>query len=202
MKRIWLVLAIILLIGFIVNSCSDEEKEPPVCNLGAHLGIGETCNGNNCILQDYRTAEQKATFPKEINRYGKKTNYSDTELRQTTDKIVAAFDKIASDNGDKVLYDIVLSKIGKLYVVKAANGYYTWNKTDFGADPAATMEIISGRLVLTASSLPEASIASGLAQLQPVSDIRLAKGKKQTDYLSFIDYIGNLKYATVVYKKL
>jgi hypothetical protein len=41
------------------------------------------------------------------------------------------------------------------------------------------------------------------AQLQPVNKIRIANGKKQTEQFYFVaDYLGNLKYATVVYKQL
>jgi hypothetical protein len=53
MKRNLLIFVIILLIGFIVNSCGDDEKTPdvycPSPNDG-HLGIGENCikNTGNC----------------------------------------------------------------------------------------------------------------------------------------------------------
>jgi len=53
MKRNLLILAIILLIGFIVNSCSDEEKKSSCeCNPKQH-NEGESCctdNGCNCII--------------------------------------------------------------------------------------------------------------------------------------------------------
>jgi len=55
MKRNLLILVIILLIGFIVNSCSDEEK--PTCAEACpesqhdHLGINENCNHNGKTIQ-------------------------------------------------------------------------------------------------------------------------------------------------------
>ena len=242
MKRNLLILAIVLLIGFIVNSCGgDEENEcsickngqhcythcvnencpvhdcknhkknecsicSPICNLGEHLGIGETCNGINCTLQDYRTSKQKASFPKEINRYGKASNYTDAELRTTADKIIAAFDKIIADaNGEIEARDNILPKISKLYVVKAANSHYTWIGTDFGADPSTTVAVIEGRLygIENGSILP-ASVASDIiVQLQPANYIRMANGKKQTEQFPVVsNYIDNLIYATVMYKQL
>ena len=53
MKRNLLILVIILLIGFIVNSCGDEEKKSSCeCNPKQH-NEGESCctgNGCNCII--------------------------------------------------------------------------------------------------------------------------------------------------------
>jgi len=53
MKRNLLILAIILLIGFIVNSCGDDEKKSSCeCNPKQH-NEGETCctgNGCNCTI--------------------------------------------------------------------------------------------------------------------------------------------------------
>jgi len=134
MKKNLLILVIVLLVGIIVNSCSDNEKEPPICNLGEHLGIGETCNGTNCTLKDYRTAEQKVSFPKEIYRYGRESNYTAEELRDTADKIIAEFKELKDGGTD---CDAIMAKIAKLCVVQAANGGYTWDGTTFGLDPDA-----------------------------------------------------------------
>jgi hypothetical protein len=224
MKRNLLILVIILLIGFIVNSCGgDEENEcsicnsgqhcythcvnencpvhdcnnhnknecticNPLCNLGEHLGVGETCNGTNCTLKDYRTAAQKISFPKEIYRYSAEVNYPGTELRDTADKIVAAFEQIVVNaNGEIAARDDILEKIGKLYVVKSSDtgntGRYTWDGTDFGADPLisqARVEIWLERI--GTGTLNNVDIAGDIimqtAVLQSANNVRISKGKK------------------------
>jgi len=219
MKRNLLILVIILLIGFIVNSCGgDEENEcsickngqhcythcvneycnvhdcknhnknecpicNPICNLGAHLGIDETCNGNNCTLQDYRTAEQKVTFPKEINRYGAKSNYTDQELRDTADKIIAAFGYAKeSFANDEAIYNQLLDAITRVCVTKAENGRYTWDLTTLGFDPNVGMEWIGSRIprVIDGTGLALAVCAYDIIVLQPVDNVhvRMANGKK------------------------
>jgi len=53
MKRNLLILVIILLIGFIVNSCGDDEKKSSCeCNPKQHNEGESCCNGNgcNCII--------------------------------------------------------------------------------------------------------------------------------------------------------
>ena len=135
MKRNLLVLVIIMLIGFIVNSCSDEEKEPPVCNLGAHLGIDETCNGNNCTLQDHRNAAQKIAFPdngvgRPIYRYGKLSNYNISdpkEIEKTVDMIIDVFtgERGLLGRGEEI-YNRINTNIDKLCVTKSEDGTWTW----------------------------------------------------------------------------
>ena len=135
----------------------------------AHRGIGETCpGGDECGLQDYRTVTQKISFPKEIYRYGAKTNYTDVELRDTADKIVAAFEQIVNNAGGEIeARDNILDKIGKLYVVKAANttitGGYTWDGTDFGADPLIADSILRIRLQsIAVGTLQDAGMANDI----------------------------------------
>jgi len=193
MKRNWLVLAIILLIGFIVNSCGDDEKEPPICNLGAHLGIGETCNGNNCSLQNYNTSTGANAFPKPIYRVGKEGN-NETTFTNTAIAIVSAYNGLdpmaKGDFNSKGLTEVHMHIGGK---------YYTWSGSGI-------LEIQAGNNELIEDVIYDLGTPTGLliAQLQPASNIiRFVKGKKQTEQLSVIaDYIGNLKYATVVYIKL
>ena len=233
MKRNLLILVIILLIGFITNSCIDDENEcsickngqhcnthcviencpvhdcknhnknecpicNPMCNLGAHLGIGETCNGTNCTLQDYRTAEQKILFPKEINRYGKASNYTAKQLTDTVANIIAGYGLLVGTTQGNFI-----AKAGKVCVTKAQNGEYTWDKTVFGFHIDLSAEETKGLMTDLVGGLSEKGPINGLVQLQPASDIRLAGGKKQTEQLSVVaDYIDNLKYATVLYIKL
>jgi len=51
MKRNLLILVIILLIGFIVNSCGDDENECSICKSGHHCYthcVNENCNVHDC----------------------------------------------------------------------------------------------------------------------------------------------------------
>jgi len=218
MKRNLLILVIIFLIGFIVNSCGDEEKEPPVCNLGAHLGIDETCNGNNCTLQDHRNAAQKIAFPdnavgRPIYRYGKLSNYNISdpkEIEKTIDMIIEIFTGTEGLlNRGEGIYNNINNNIDKLCVTKSEDGTWTWggDGTVLGVDPAADASILKNRFARidpgNSMDLDVKSPVANLTQLQPVSNIRLTKGKKQTEHFTFIsDSICNLSYTTVVYKKL
>jgi len=164
-----------------------------------HLGIDESaCLGSDrtgadkCGLQDYRTAEQKATFPKEINRYGKKTNYTDAELSKGVADIISIFSQIKANlEQQSGYYDAVMEEIDKLCVsqssgTNALNTNYTWNKTlkILGVDPDATATDIGwlvGRLPRLHPSdgrgIDEVAPAGNLlTQLQPASNIRMAKG--------------------------
>jgi len=198
-NKIWVLLTIAGIV-IAIMSCDDKDKDnggtieptpdPVYCpdkGGNGHLGVGEDCikdTGTCSGLQDYRTAAQKASFPKEINRYGKVSNYTAQELRNTADKIIAAFDLIIADaNGEIETRDEILLEIAKLYVVKAANNYYTWNKTDFGADPSVEAPLIKGAMTaIPKGVLPEAAVASGVvAQLQSANGIRMANGKKSTE---------------------
>jgi len=61
MKRNLLILAFILLIGFIVNSCGDdEEKECSICKSGQHCYthcVNENCNVHDCKNHNKTTCE-------------------------------------------------------------------------------------------------------------------------------------------------
>jgi len=208
MKRNLLILVIILLIGFIVNSCGDEEKEPPVCNLGAHLGIEETCNGSNCSLQNYNTSTGEDAFPVPIYRVGALSDFQNAPAtpEATASHIIATY-AIQGDTDKKAIKDGVPDKGVKLtfvHICKDTIGPtpypFEWNKTILvlQADILSTLGSVLRNIA--AGNLPT---NPSIAQLQPASDIRLAKGKKSTEQFPIItDYIGTLTYATVVYKKL
>ena len=79
--------------------------------------------------------------------------------------------------------------------------------TVLGVDPAANAEMLKALFPRVdknnSNTLPDAFPVANLTQLQPTSNIRLAKGKKSTEQFSVVaNYIDNLKYITVVYKKL
>ena len=166
MKRNWLILIIILLIGFIVNSCiGDEEKEcsicksgqhcythcvnencnvhdcknhnknecpicNPICNLGEHLGIGETCNGINCTLKDYRTVDMKDEshndyFQWSIYRVGALSNYgtNGADLTATVPNILAGYKGVSVG----LVPYLKASSLSEIHIThNAPYGYYYW----------------------------------------------------------------------------
>jgi len=243
MKRNLLVLAIILLIGFIVNSCGgDEENEcsickngqhcythcvnencnvhdcknhnknecpicNPICDLGEHLGVGETCNGINCTLKDYRTVDMKNEshndyFQWPIYRVGALSNYGENDLTTTVGNILTGY------KGLNPLIELVNLKNSSLEQVhitynapsgllEAVFGKYTWDGTILGIQKGNASNFIKECLIDISND------ALWYAQLQPASDIRLVDGKRSTEQFQIItDYINILTYATVVYIKI
>jgi len=183
MKRNLLFLAIILLIGFIVNSCDDEEKETPVCNLGAHLGIGETCNGTNCTYKDYRTVDMKNEshndyFQWPIYRVGTLSNYgaNGADITTTVTNILAGY-KSNAVKGDSFIVNGLKSGLLEVHVTYSvpADGYTLKNK-QLGIKKLTSVDFIETYLYdLGAADLSD---IAPIVQLQPDSDIRLAGGKK------------------------
>ena len=153
---------VLLMIAAAIMGC---KTEPELCALGAHLGIGESCTGTSCSLQDYRTEAQKASFSKAINRYGKESNYTAQQLRTTADNIVTAFGNFRTGQG-QAKYDNVMSKISKLCVTLAASGNYTWDGSTFGAHVTITTSSIQARLdQIYDNELPHINPATGLASI-------------------------------------
>jgi len=197
MKRNWLVLVIILLIGFIVNSCGDDEKTPdiycPSPNDG-HLGIGENCIKNTGGCSGLYNYAKGTAFPQTIPIYrvGAEGNNGAT-FTSTGNAIVDAYKNGILNNSNAVTR---FNNSGLTEVrIHIGGKKYTWGgsgvlSVQAGADIGWTIEDLGGSGLVT-------------AQLQPASDIHLTKGKKQKEQLSVVaDYIGNFKYATVVYIKL
>ena len=167
-KYLTVILLTIMAVAFI--GC---KTEPDPCNLGAHLGIGETCTGTSCTLQDYRTEEQKLTFPKEINRYGKASNYTAQELRTTTDNIVMEFVNI-KNAFNPTEYSAIMAKIVRLCVAQAENNMYIWDGVTFGVDPDVSSGFILSRAPRVAEfhaqyPLAHTNPVPGLSAIQPVA---------------------------------
>jgi len=163
------IVIILMIVAVVILGC---KTEPVACNLGVHLGIGETCTGSACTLQDYRTDEQKLTFPKEIYRYGKEVNYTTQELRTTADNIVGGYNMI----GTQETKNAVIAGADKICVTKAANSGYTWDGSVFGVHinsaPGAVYGLMTG---IAGGVLPNADLATGiLTQILPANAIRLA----------------------------
>jgi len=184
MKRNLLILVIILLIGFIVNSCGDEEKETPVCNLGAHLGIGETCNGSNCSLQNYNTSTGTNAFPKPIYRVGPVGDFNANALTKTVNDIMITYTDpsiLGLTTGHKMLVNQRLDFVQ----IHKEGGDYTWKDKVLGLRAGLDADYIGMYIYDIASS-------AGLtptAQLQPSNDIHLAKGKKQKEQFYVVTII-------------
>jgi len=162
---------VLLMIAAAIMGC---KTEPELCALGAHLGIGESCTGTDCTLEDYRTPAQIFTFPKEINRYGKASNYTTEQLRQTADNIVEGYNLVSPAS----VQSAAMSKIGKICVTKAQNNAYTWDGSIFGVHvnrSETNVRTLIGDI--SDSNLPVAYPVAGLTSAQPANTIRLAAGK-------------------------
>jgi len=196
MKRNWLVLAIILLIGFVVNSCVDDEKTPdvycPSLNDG-HLGIGENCIKNTGGCGGLYNYAKRTAFPQTIPIYRVGAEGSNgATFTSTAGAMATAYNDL--DSVAKIRFnDSGLTEV-HLHI---GGTPYTWNGNGIlGMQASEYMAIGLVNMLGSSHGLPH-------AQLQPASDIRLAKGKKQMNYFSVVaDYINNLKYTTVVYIKL
>jgi len=192
-NKIWVL---IMMAGIIIGIIACDDKPKETYTPSNHLGIDETCpQSTECGLQDYRTAEQKAVFPKEINRYGKAKYYTDAELKKAVADIISIFNQIETASTPSY-YDGIVAAIDKLCVVQSSgtnvlNTNYTWNKTlkILGVDPDATatdIDWLVGRLPRLnpgdGRGIDEVAPAGNLlTQLQPASNVRMAKGKKSTE---------------------
>ena len=171
MKTKTLLLLAAILVLVIAAACNDDPAangEETPCTLGAHLGIGETCSGTSCTLQDYRTPAQAASFPKPIYRYGKTVNYTAEELRNTADGIIAAFEAV-KDLSNAEEYNAIMAAIARLCVTQAANNRYTWDGETLGADPdtPSVVDYMGARI----PRVIEANPMYPLAQADHASDI-------------------------------
>ena len=144
-----------------MHDCKNHNKNEcsicnPICNLGEHLGIGETCNGNNCTLQDHRNAAQKISYPdngvgRPIYRYGKLSNYNISdpkEIEKTIDMIIEIFTGTEGLlNRGEGIYNNINNNIDKLCVTKSEDGTWTWggDGTVLGVDPAADASLLKNR---------------------------------------------------------
>jgi len=175
MKRNLLILVIILLIGFIVNSCGGDEKEPPACNLGEHLGIGETCNGTNCTYKDYRTVDMKNEshndyFQWPIYRVGELSNYGENDLTSTVDNILTGYKGLEDLNDLPNLKKSSLEQVHITYnasvpipdAIEVLLGKYTWNGTILGIQKGNAIALIKQCMVMIGNNTLPQQVAVAL----------------------------------------
>ena len=186
MKRNLLIMVIILLFGFVVNSCGDDEKDPPVCNLGAHLGIGETCNGTNCSLQNYNTSIGANAFPKPIYRVGPIGDFNSNSLTKTVNDIMLTYtDPIILGLGgaDKLRVE---QRLDFVQIYKEGGDYtwndYTWKDKVLGLPVGLDADYIEMHIGDIASS----GNLTPTAQLQPIGNIHIANVNNCMDQFTVI----------------
>jgi len=98
-KRKCLVLAIIILMVFIVNSCDgNEEQIKPTCAEACpetqrdHLGINEICTHNGKIIQGTcNCTEQKTTIPNTTIQIKKEAGITVAQMNAAVEKINDAY---------------------------------------------------------------------------------------------------------------
>jgi len=156
------LLVVLVMIAAAIMGC---KTEPELCALGAHLGIGESCSGNSCTLQDYNT--NHAVFPKEIFRVGAVSKYTPSELSTTANNIVTAYGSAMSS-----AHQNVMKGIGKIAITKASNNEYTWDGTVLGVH--INLSAVGVRTLV--ADMSGGNLPIELTQiLQAVNTIRLAR---------------------------
>jgi len=185
-----------------VNDSADIADFLKEKALHDHLGIDEAkCTiSAGCELKDYRTPEQKISFPeKEINRYGKEINYLPTEpgdartadkvIRDTANIIIGVYNGIIKDNNNskvgKYGYTTLMETVDKVCVVRAQNLYYTFSEDKmgemiFGVDPRNEWVDWTKNVIVTIMGgvEPPPPADEGIAnniivQLQPTNAVRV-----------------------------
>jgi len=170
-NKIWLF---VFITAMIILACDDKNNgdnnngddiitpSPPPEPHGApfdHLGIGEvkgeTCS-DDCTLQDYRTTEQKISFPENaIYRYGKEVNYTAQELSQAAaaNYVIDMFigkDGLNEVTGGGDAYKNIMDKIEVICFIPAVDLNvkmgYNWNNATgtLGIASNATKSYIVG----------------------------------------------------------
>ena len=128
MKRNLLILAIILLIGFVVNSCGDEEKTPdvycPSPNDG-HLGIGENCIKNTGGCGGLYNYAKGTAFPQTIPIYrvGAEGN-NDATFSGTAGAMATAYNGLNGAEKERFNDDSGLTEV-HMYIDGTKT--YTWS---------------------------------------------------------------------------
>jgi len=162
---------VLLMIAAAIMGC---KTEPELCALGAHLGIGESCSGTSCTLEEYRTANMKNSghadyFKWPIYRVGTKSHYTDTELTNTVTNILAGYKGLSSTSQTN-LKNSSLSEVRITF--SAPHDWYTWNGSNLGIYKGSSSTSVRGLLAdIVGDGLEMAQI------LQAVNTIRLAAGK-------------------------
>ena len=142
-------------------ACEPE----PVCNLGAHLGIGETCNGTSCTLQDYRTENAKNFshadyFPVPINRVGAESNFTSGTLTSAAGNVISAHNGLSTTDKNNIKDGVPAGKLSAVHIYNNL-GSYKWNGNILGIKINETIIMIDTYLGAIASgSMPLAQILS------------------------------------------
>ena len=153
---------VLLIIAAAIMGC---KTEPELCALGAHLGIGESCTGTSCSLQDYNT--NHAAFPKDIYRVGAASKYTPSELSTTANNIVTAYSAVMAPAAQTVMRNI-----GKIAITKASNNEYTWDGTVLGVH----INLSASGVRQLVTDIATSNLPIELTQiLQAVNTIRLAR---------------------------
>ena len=125
-KNLIIILLIVVAVAFI--GC---KTEPEPCNLGAHLGIGETCTGTSCTLQDYNTSTGPNAFPKPIYRVGAVSNFDANVLAKTVDDIMTTYTNPSLLGMDQASKNRISERLLHVEIYKAG-GNYTWKNKVLG----------------------------------------------------------------------
>jgi len=200
----FLAIAMLTIIG-----CDDDPPQDPNCVYGVEgHGVRDglpndivvaVCGKDRCIgLMDYRTENMANSahadyFQWPIHRVGTESNYgTDSEDPNTTvGNILTGYKGL---NPLSELVNLKNSSPEQVHItynapvpvpnaIEVALGKYTWNKTILGIQKGNAENLIKQCMVLISTdTLPQQVTVA----LQPVGNIRMAKGRKSTEQFPVI----------------
>ena len=135
MKTKTLLLLAAILVLVIAAACNDDPAanggETP-CTLGAHLGIGETCSGTNCTLQNYNTSTGSDAFPVPIYRIGAESSFASAAATPAAmaDHILSIYSSLESSEKNAIKNGVQDVKLIEVHIFNS--GMYTWDKSILG----------------------------------------------------------------------
>ena len=176
-----------VIIGLI--SCDDPKAQPVYCpdtdnNGNGHLGIGEDCikdTGDCTGLQNYNTSTGVNAFPKPIYRVGKAGDFNANLLAKTVNDVMSTYTDPSILGLTEAGKDRLSQRLDFVQIYKTG-GNYTWKDKVLGLRVGVEKGVVW-------YCIAQISVSSGLtptAQLQPVGNIRMAKGKKSTEQFPVI----------------
>jgi len=180
-KNFILTAAIIVLTTLNLTTCIEPITTPDlVCNLGAHLGIGENCGGTNCTLKNYNTSTGADAFPVPIYRIGAESSFTNASATPaaTAANILTKYASLTQTEKEAIKNGVpeVSVKLTKIHIFNIQGKLYSWDKSVLGLQAEINTLLDNTFRLIGYGTLPEA-----VAQLQPsINEIYLALGLPAT----------------------
>jgi len=179
-NKIWFL---VMMAGVIIGVIScDADPKDDAYTPSNHLGIDETCpKSTECGLQNYNTSTGVNAFPKPIYRVGKAGDFNANLLAKTVNDVMSTYTDPSILGLTEAGKDRLSQRLDFVQIYKTG-GNYTWKDKVLGLRVGVEKGVVW-------YCIAQISVSSGLtptAQLQPVGNIRMAKGKKSTEQFPVI----------------